>query len=225
MGRRRRRQDDDFDDSLERAFHAKRSKPETDSSKAPEKSASEKDSETKANPKSADEIERLREKKRLKKQRQKEKKLAAKQEQEKQEALREKERQKREKQKQDRKKLKELEKKRSASTEAFVKTAMGVRYMDIVVGKGPEIVDRKKVVCNYVLRAKNKTGKLIDSGDRFAFRYGRGEVIKGWEIGLKGMKQGGKRHIIVPPQAGYGNKDIGGGKGAILYFDVTLLQC
>ena len=52
-----------------------------------------------------------------------------------------------------------------------------------------------------------------------------GEVIEGWEIGLQGMKQGGIRHIIVPPKAGYGTKDIGAGVGATLYFEVTLLKC
>ena len=208
---------------MERAF-AKRSKPDSDP--APETSG---DSQKKAEPATKkddqDEIERLREKKRLKKQRQKEKKLAAQKEQEKQEALREKQRKLQEKRKQDRKKLKELEKQKTASLNNFVKTAMGVQYMDIVIGKGPELVDRKKCVCQYVLRAKHKTGKLLDSSDRFAFKFGKGEVIKGWEIGLRGMRQGGKRHIIVPPHAGYGNKDIGGGKGAVLYFDVTLLQC
>ena len=227
MGRRRRRLDDDFDDSLERSFHAKRSKP--DSVAPAEKSGSVADvnSETKSDTAKDDKdnIERLREKKRLKKLRQKEKKLAAQKEKEKQEALQKKQKEQREKQKQERKKLKELEKKKTSNISEFVKTSMGVKYMDIVVGKGPELLDRKKVVCNYVLRAKTKTGKLIDSGDRFSFKYGKGEVIKGWEIGLKGMRQGGKRHILVPPQAGYGQKDIGGGKGALLYFDVTLLQC
>lgn len=227
MGRRRRRQEDDFDDSLERAF-AKRSKPENDPSEAPKKSGSATESEKKSHTPTKDEkdnIERLREKKRLKKMRQKEKKLAAQKEQEKQEAHREKQRKQLEKRKQDRKKLKELEQKRAADVNKFVKTAMGVQYMDIVVGKGPVLVDRKKCVCQYVLRAKDKRGKLLDSSDHFSFRFGKGEVIRGWEIGLKGMRQGGKRHIIVPPHAGYGNKDIGGGKGAVLYFDVTLLQC
>ena len=103
MGRRRKRQqNEDFDDSLERAF-AKRSKPDSDP--APETSG---DSQKKAEPATKkddqDEIERLREKKRLKKQRQKEKKLAAQKEQEKQEALREKQRKLQEKRKQDRKK-------------------------------------------------------------------------------------------------------------------------
>jgi FKBP-type peptidyl-prolyl cis-trans isomerase len=54
---------------------------------------------------------------------------------------------------------------------------------------------------------------------------GKGEVISGWEIGLIRMKQGGTRHIVVPPKAGYGSKDIGGGPNAILYFEVKLLHC
>lgn len=233
MGRRRRRQqNEDCDDSLERAFHAKRSKPESDVTTARENNGSrdstaktEESDGTGEDKTNQDDIERLREKKRLKKQRQKEKKLAAKKEQEKLEALREKERNQREKQRQERKKQKDLERESTANTNTFVKTSMGVRYADVVIGKGPVIVDRKRVVCQYILRASDKKGKLLDSGERFSFRVGKGEVIRGWEIGLKGMRQGGRRHIIVPPNAGYGNKDIGGGKGAVLYFEVTLLQC
>ena len=155
----------------------------------------------------------------------KEKKLVAQQEQEKLETLREKQRSQREKHKQERKKQKEHEQKVTTDSNNFVKTSMDVRYADIFVGRGPVLVDRKRVVCQYVLRANDKKGKLLDSGERFTFRVGKGEVIRGWEIGLKGMRQGGRRHIIVPPKAGYGNKDIGGGKGAILYFEVTLIQC
>merc|ERR1711865_242654 len=174
-------------------------------------------------------IERLREKKRLKKNRQKEKKLA-KQENE---QLRQKQKmgqQKKKRQDDEKKKRKLLLEKSAASMNggaAFVKAAMGVQYRDVVVGTGPVIVDRKRLVCSYVLRSKNiKNGKVLDKGDRFSFRYGKGEVIRGWEIGLGGMKRGGTRHIIVPPDAGYGkHKDIGGGKGATLYFEVTLLQC
>ena len=237
MGRRRRRQqDEDFDDSLERAFANKRSKPEhhpspetsNDSSENKAKSSSSNNKDSKDENKNKDnkkDIERLQEKKRLKKLRQKEKKLAAHKEQEKRKAYVEKQKKQRDIQKQERKKFKELEKKKTTNNNTFVKTAMGVRYMDIVGGTGPLLLDRKKIVCQYVLRAKDQKGKLLDSGDRFSFKFGKGEVIKGWEIGLKGMRQGGKRHIIVPPQAGYGNKDIGGGKGALLYFDVTLLQC
>mmetsp|Transcript_1277 Transcript_1277/g.3175 ORF Transcript_1277/g.3175 Transcript_1277/m.3175 type:complete len:235 (-) Transcript_1277:13-717(-) len=234
MGRRRRRnQDDDYDDSLERSFLAKRSKPVKDCSEDCEGKPSPKeeavDSSNTGNNNSGNKddknIERLREKKRLKKLRQKEKKLAAQKEQEKLEILREKQRKECLKQKQEQKKRKELEQKVTTDPNNFVKTSMGVRYYDVIVGRGPVLVDRKRVVCQYVLRANDKKGKLLDSGDSFAFRVGKGEVIKGWEIGLKGMRQGGRRHIIVPPKAGYGNKDIGGGKGATLYFEVTLLRC
>ena len=54
---------------------------------------------------------------------------------------------------------------------------------------------------------------------------GKGEVIPGWEIGLLRMRQGGTRHLIVPPGAGYGNRNIGAGSGALLYFEITLLSC
>ena len=55
---------------------------------------------------------------------------------------------------------------------------------------------------------------------------GKGEVIQGWEIGLQGMRVGGIRHLIVPPnKAGYGpTQDIGAGPGAILHFHITLLD-
>lgn len=49
-------------------------------------------------------------------------------------------------------------------------------------------------------------------------------VIKGWDIGVVGMKVGGRRQLIVPPKAGYGGEDIGAGPGAVLFFDITLLH-
>jgi FKBP-type peptidyl-prolyl cis-trans isomerase len=174
--------------------------------------------------KDEDDIERLREKKRLKKERQKEKKLEFKKEQEKLKTHRENQKKEREKQKVSQKKQKDLEQ-RAPDVKTFVNTSMGVKYIDILVGRGPELVDRKRVVCQYVLRALHKTGKVVDSGDNFSFKYGKGEVIKGWEIGLEGMRQGGRRHVIVPSKAGYGMKDIGAGKGATLYFEVNLLKC
>eukprot|EP00816_Leptocylindrus_hargravesii_P004228 CAMPEP_0196806784 /NCGR_PEP_ID=MMETSP1362-20130617/6710_1 /TAXON_ID=163516 /ORGANISM="Leptocylindrus danicus, Strain CCMP1856" /LENGTH=289 /DNA_ID=CAMNT_0042180427 /DNA_START=128 /DNA_END=997 /DNA_ORIENTATION=+ len=102
---------------------------------------------------------------------------------------------------------------------------LGVKYKDIQMGNGPFVQDRKKVRVNYTLRAKNKTGKIIDSGRNFAFRVGKGEVIKGWDIGLDGMRQGGVRQLIVPPKAGYGNRNVGAGSGGILFFEIQLLSC
>mmetsp|Transcript_68018 Transcript_68018/g.76150 ORF Transcript_68018/g.76150 Transcript_68018/m.76150 type:complete len:250 (-) Transcript_68018:484-1233(-) len=248
MGRRQRKgqqQQDDFDDSLERSY-AKRSKtnlePSSDKEYKPpgidHSTCNANPSKTQNNstspqkqqqqngtkPKDNINIERLREKKRLKKQRQKEKKLAAKKEQEEVQVYREKQTKEREKQKLERKKRKDIDQK-ALDTNTFIYTSMGVKYCDIVIGPGAVLQDRNKVLCQYVLRAKHKKGKVIDSGDSFSFKMGKGEVIKGWEIGLKEMRQGGSRHIIVPPKAGYGNKDIGAGKGANLYFEVNLLRC
>jgi FK506-binding nuclear protein len=101
----------------------------------------------------------------------------------------------------------------------------GVQYQDIVVGKGPMVQHRKKIYVKYTLRKLNETGKIIDSSEQFGFRIGKGEVIEGWDIGLEGMKQGGIRHLTIPPEAGYGKKDIGAGKGGVLFFKVTLLGC
>ena len=118
------------------------------------------------------------------------------------------------------------EKKRREEQErkqTFVTSRMGVKYQDVVVGKGPEVQNRKKVRVSYTLRAKTRCGKIIDSSDNFGFRLGRGEVIEGWDIGVLGMRKGGTRHLIIPPNAGYGNKDIGAGRGGILFFQVTVL--
>ena len=101
----------------------------------------------------------------------------------------------------------------------------GVQYQDVIIGKGPPVQDRKKVRVAYTLRAKQRYGKVLDSSADFGFRLGRGDVISGWDIGLKGMRQGGKRYLIIPPQAGYGQQNIGAGPGGILFFEVTVLAC
>ena len=95
--------------------------------------------------------------------------------------------------------------------------------LSVVVGKGPEVQPRKKVRVKYTLKAKNQFGKRLDHSDSFGFRLGRGEVIEGWDIGVMGMRQGGRRYLVVPPEAGYGRKNVGAGVGGILFFDVTVL--
>ena len=101
---------------------------------------------------------------------------------------------------------------------------MGVQYVDVKVGTGPVVQRKSLVTVKYQLRGGSPNGRLLDSSNRFKFRLGKGEVIQGWEIGLEGMKQGGVRHLIVPPKAGYGSQDIGAGSGAMLYFVVTMLE-
>jgi FKBP-type peptidyl-prolyl cis-trans isomerase len=101
----------------------------------------------------------------------------------------------------------------------------GVSYRDIVIGRGPVVKSRGKVRVEYTLRKHHETGNIIDSSDNFGFQLGKGEVIEGWDIGFKGMRQGGVRHLWIPPEAGYAQKDIGAGKGGILFFKVMLLGC
>jgi len=129
--------------------------------------------------------------------------------------------------------------KRKQKQPQIVSGKNGVQYQDITIGKGPIIQDRKKMRVSYVLRAAKPTtkttnqqqsipgyghGKILDSSSSFAFRLGRGEVISGWDIGMQGMRRGGRRYLIVPPQAGYGSKDVGGGVGVDLFFDVSVLD-
>jgi FKBP-type peptidyl-prolyl cis-trans isomerase len=191
-----------------------------------------------------DKLEALREKKQEKKKRQKEKKAErAKQEKaekakqqseqsrieaakEKAEAAKQKAAEKRKKKKNETKGEKgESGGGGNSGNQSFTTIRKGVQYQDILVGNGPLVQDRKKVRVAYTLRAKNRYGKVLDTSEDFGFRLGRGEVIDGWDIGVLGMKQGGKRYLIIPPQAGYGNQNIGGGPGATLFFEVTVLSC
>lgn len=82
--------------------------------------------------------------------------------------------------------------------------AGGVQIEEIKVGKGQVAKPGKFVSVYYVGRLKN--GKKFDAttnGDGFKFRLGKGEVIKGWDYGVQGMKVGGKRRITIPPAMAY----------------------
>ncbi|XP_046486915.1 46 kDa FK506-binding nuclear protein [Neodiprion pinetum] len=83
----------------------------------------------------------------------------------------------------------------------------GVQIEDLTLGSGPPAKAGKFVSVYYVGRFKN--GKKFDScsqGDGFKFRLGKNEVIQGWDIGIVGMKTGGKRRITIPPALAYGAK-------------------
>lgn len=99
----------------------------------------------------------------------------------------------------------------------------GVQYRDVVVGKqGPDAQSKNLVTVKYRLTG-GKLGSVIDSSSKFTFRVGKGEVIQGFDVGVRGMRPGGRRQVVVPPKAGYGSQDIGAGPGAVLHFDITLL--
>jgi FKBP-type peptidyl-prolyl cis-trans isomerase FkpA len=110
----------------------------------------------------------------------------------------------------------------------------GLQKIDITIGAGAEAATGQHVSVHYTgwlhdtTAAGNKGAKFdssVDRGDPFDFPLGAGHVIKGWDEGVAGMKIGGKRTLIIPPEMGYGARGAGGviPPNATLVFDVELL--
>jgi FKBP-type peptidyl-prolyl cis-trans isomerase len=108
-----------------------------------------------------------------------------------------------------------------------VKTPSGLVYWDIRVGNGETAKESSHVRVHYTgwLTNGKKFDSSVDAGKPFDFSIGNGEVIKGWEEGVAGMRVGGKRQLHIPPSLGYGAEgappDIP--PNATLIFDVQLL--
>lgn len=107
------------------------------------------------------------------------------------------------------------------------KTADGLEYWDIKPGTGPTATKGQTVTVHYTgwLTNGKKFDSSVDRGEPFKFHLGAGEVIKGWDEGVAGMKVGGKRQLRIPPELGYGARGAGGviPPNATLIFDVELL--
>lgn len=108
------------------------------------------------------------------------------------------------------------------------KTPSGLIYWDIRVGNGDLAKEGSHVRVHYTgwLTNGKKFDSSVDAGKPFDFTIGNGEVIKGWEEGVGGMKVGGKRQLRIPPALGYGADGTPGGPippNATLIFDVQLL--
>jgi FKBP-type peptidyl-prolyl cis-trans isomerase len=108
-----------------------------------------------------------------------------------------------------------------------VKTASGLQYWDIKVGTGAEAKPGSHVTVHYTgwLTSGKKFDSSVDAGKPFDFTIDKGEVIKGWDQGVTGMKVGGKRQLRIPPELGYGANGYPGviPANATLIFDVQLL--
>ena len=101
-----------------------------------------------------------------------------------------------------------------------------LQYQDVVVGSGREAKPGDMVAAHYsgTLVDGTKFDSSYDRGEPFAFILGGGMVIKGWDMGIEGMKVGGKRKLIIPPQLGYGAQARGPiPANATLLFDVELM--
>jgi len=107
------------------------------------------------------------------------------------------------------------------------KTADGLEYWDIKVGTGATAQSGQTVKVHYTgwLTNGKKFDSSVDHGQPFSFRLGAGEVIKGWDEGVAGMKVGGKRQLRIPPELGYGQRGYPPviPENSTLIFDVELL--
>jgi FKBP-type peptidyl-prolyl cis-trans isomerase FkpA len=110
-------------------------------------------------------------------------------------------------------------------------TTSGLQYTDDIIGTGAEATSGAHVSVHYTGWLFNdgvQGGKFDSSKDRndpFEFALGGGQVIRGWDEGVQGMKIGGKRTLIIPPELGYGARGAGGviPPNATLKFEVELL--
>jgi FKBP-type peptidyl-prolyl cis-trans isomerase len=108
-----------------------------------------------------------------------------------------------------------------------VKTDSGLQYWDIKIGTGEEAKSGDKVKVHYTgwFTSEKKFDSSVDAQQPYSFTLGQGNVIKGWDEGVAGMKVGGKRQMRIPPELAYGEQGFKNiiPPNATLIFDVQLL--
>ena len=118
-----------------------------------------------------------------------------------------------------------------AATNQVIEMPNGLKYTDTKTGDGATAAAGNKVSVHYTGWLFNngtkgaKFDSSVDRGQPFQFTLGAHQVIAGWDEGVAGMKVGGKRTLIIPPELGYGARGAGGviPPNATLMFDVELL--
>ncbi len=104
----------------------------------------------------------------------------------------------------------------------------GLEVQDIVVGTGAEIKTGDVALVHYsgTLTNGTKFDSSYDRGQPFQFNVGAGDVIQGWDLGIPGMKIGGKRRLVIPASLAYGDRAVGSviPANATLVFEVELVN-
>jgi len=120
----------------------------------------------------------------------------------------------------------------AAGQDNFVTTKSGLKYRDLKVGTGDVAMKGNTVSVHYTgwFYSNGKRGEKFDSsldrGTPFEFKLGARMVISGWDEGVEGMKAGGKRELMIPPDLGYGPRGMPGiiPPNSTLNFEVELLK-
>lgn len=116
----------------------------------------------------------------------------------------------------------------ATTTAGEVVTRSGLKYLDVKLGTGATAKPGDVVEVHYTgwLADGRKFDSSLDRRQPFAFQVGGGQVVKGWDEGLVGLRVGGKRKLVIPPELGYGKNGVPGSipPNAVMIFEIELLK-
>lgn len=105
----------------------------------------------------------------------------------------------------------------------FTRTPLGLYYKDVTVGTGAVATERSRVTVAY--RGLLANGIQVDSAVGLTVRIAGDPIIRGWKLGIPGMRAGGARILVIPPELGYGFKEVGAvPPNSTLVFRIQLIR-